>query len=172
MRSNQIKSLLTLGISKSPCLRMYGCFLTPVLLSLVRSVVLGLAVVLIYSILQISAQNLQQTNTEMNLGNTWQTRLQTKTHLRYVHRPSQASSRCLAAKRFCSDEKTPESIIHIISNKSKLFMNDWSPLASRSLFLSASRSSLVWLLFTPRALITSRRARAALVWGRSLAGRR
>lgn len=54
------------------------------------------------------------------------------------HFPSQASSLCLAAKRFCS-------------------------LASCSFFFSASRCSFVRLLFTPRAPITSFRASAALV---------
>lgn len=93
--------------------------------------------------------------------------------------PSQASSRCLAAKRFCSGYKTDQInlfwIIHICIHHSQLFFIAslvMSPLACFSLFLSASRSSLVWLLFTPRAPITSRRARAALVWGRSLAGSR
>lgn len=54
------------------------------------------------------------------------------------HFPSQASSLCLAARRFCS-------------------------FASCSFFLSASRCSFVTLLFTPRAPITSLRASDALV---------
>lgn len=47
-----------------------------------------------------------------------------------------------------------------------------APLASCSFFRSASLCSLVRLLFTPRAPITSLRASIALVWGLSLAGRR
>ena len=47
-----------------------------------------------------------------------------------------------------------------------------SPRASCSFLLSASLSSRLCGLRTPSAPMTSLRARAALVWGRSLAGRR